>query len=288
MSTILDNLRKASDGKLILCFPGVGSAFAKQNAQTSVIVGKNGKLVLVDCGSNVPQALYEKGIQVTDFDGYYFTHSHSDHVGGVEELLLKSRYVSKKKPLVLITENYQRELWEFTLKGGSEYNETGLLRFGDFVDVVRPRWVQAQPREMFKAEFCGIKFLIFRTMHIPGNVAEWEAAFWSTGLVIEKNVVFSGDTRFDPTLFDHIAGHIAGRLTTIFHDCQLFDPGTVHATFKELSTLPAHVKERMLLMHYGDNWEAHDPQPAAAGFKGWAKPWEVYEFPLLGSGLTEV
>jgi ribonuclease BN (tRNA processing enzyme) len=277
----LDDLRKASEGKLILCFPGVGSAAAKKNAQTSVIIGKNGKLVLVDIGSKIPQALHEKGIKVWDFDGYYFTHSHSDHIGGVEELMLSSRYVAKKKPLVLITENYQRELWEFSLKGGCEYNETGLLRFGDFAEPVRPRWVQSQPREMFKATFCGINFLIFRTMHIPGMVAEWESAFWSTGFLLEHNVLFSGDTRFDTALFDHMAGHMHNRLTTIFHDCQLFDPGTVHATFSELSKLPAHLREKMYLMHYGDSWETHNPQPEAAGFKGWAKPWEVYEFPLF-------
>jgi L-ascorbate metabolism protein UlaG (beta-lactamase superfamily) len=278
---ILNNLRRASEGKLILCFPGVGSAFAKTNAQTSVIVGKNGKLVLVDIGSTIPGELHAKGISVTDFDGYYFTHSHSDHVGGVEELLLKSRYVTKKKPSVLITENYQRELWEFTLKGGAEYNETGLMRLGDFVNTVRPRWVQSQPREMYKAEFCGINFLIFRTMHIPGNVAEWESAYWSTGFLLEHGVLFSGDTRFDETLFDHLAGHMHLRLSTIFHDCQLFDPGTVHATFKELQRLPIHIREQMYLMHYGDTFETHDPQPEAAGFRGWAKPWEVYEFPLL-------
>jgi ribonuclease BN (tRNA processing enzyme) len=283
---ILDNIRKASEGKLVVCFTGVGSAFSKKNSQTSLIVGKNGKLVLVDIGSKTPQALYDKGIKVTDFDGYYFTHSHSDHVGGVEELLLMSRYVTKKKPQVLITENYQRELWEFTLKGGSEYNETGLLRFGDFVDVVRPRWVQSQPREMFKANFLGIDFLIFRTMHIPGNVAEWEAAFWSTGLVIEHNVLFSGDTRYDETLFDHLAGHMWGRLTTIFHDCQLFDPGTVHATFSELQRLPEHIRNRMYLVHYGDTFDTHQPRPEAAGFKGFAQPWEIYEFPAMPSGST--
>lgn len=281
MENILDTVRQASDGRLVICFPGVGSAFAKKNAQTSMIVGKNGKLVLVDMGSKIPQALHEKGIKVTDFDGYYFTHSHSDHVGGVEELLLMSRYVTKKKPQVLITENYQRELWEFSLKGGAEYNETGLLRLGDFVDVVRPRWVQSQPREMYKANFCGIDFLIFRTMHIPGNVAEWEAAFWSTGLLIERSILYSGDTRFDPTLFDHMAGHIYWRMSTIFHDCQLFDPGTVHATFNELKGLPDHIRERMFLVHYGDSFDTH-PDPEASGFRGFAQPWKIYDFPILG------
>lgn len=278
--SVLDNLKRASEGKLIICFPGVGSAFAKKNSHTSMIVGKNGKLILVDCGTSTPAALHEKAISVTDFDGYYFTHSHSDHVGGVEEIFLKSRYVAKKKVSVLITENYQEELWENTLKGGCEYSDAGRLRFPDYAVPVRPRPVNYSPREMFKAEFHGINLTIFRTRHMSGEAAG-DKAFWSTGLIIEKNVVFSGDTQFDHELFNHTAGYVAWRLSTIFHDCQLFEPGAVHATFNELSRLPEHLKERMYLMHYGDTWEAHTPQPQEAGFKGWVKPWEIYEFPVM-------
>ena len=274
---MLNELRKASEGKLILCFVGTGSAFAKRNAHTSVIIAKNGKAILVDCGTSIPPALHANGIKVTDFDGYSFTHRHADHVGGVEELLLMSRYATKTRPSILITENYEEELWNHTLRGGCEFSDAGRLHLSDYADLVRPEPLWFTPREFFKAEFHGIKLRIFRTDHM--RTAPGTKRFWSTGLIIERTVIYSGDTRFDPSLFDQCAGQVAGRLTSIFHDCQLFSPGAVHASLEELNTLPPHIKDRMYLMHYGDNWEFFKSQEM--GFKDFAEPWKFYEFPLF-------
>jgi len=45
---------------LVVCFNGVGSAFAKKNSPTSMILAKNGKVLLVDCGTTIPVVLAEK------------------------------------------------------------------------------------------------------------------------------------------------------------------------------------------------------------------------------------
>ncbi len=273
---MLDQIKKASEAGLVICFAGVGSAFAKKNAQTSMIIAKHGKTILVDAGTTIPVALQAQGIRITDFDAYHFTHSHADHIGGVEELLLLSRYFSKTKPSVIITEVFQDILWEKSLKGGCEYNETGLLRFSDFAHPLRPMWIRAQPREMYHLSVFGIDLILFRTAHIPGNVAQWERAFWSNGLLIDKRVLFSGDTRFDPSLFaDVMNGHPG--ITDIFHDCQLFSPGTVHASYEELKTLPAELRRKIHLMHYGDTYEQVDA--LADGFLGFTQPWHIYRFP---------
>ena len=163
----LDLIKKQSKDQLVLCFVGVGSAFAKKNAQSSLIIAKNGKTILVDCGATIPGALYQQNVDLCSFDYYHFTHSHSDHIGGVEELLLKSRYVNQRKPPVIITDNYGKILWDDSLRGGCENNEGDLLRFSDLAEQIRPWWVSSSPREMYRCKVDDIDLTIFRTKHIP-------------------------------------------------------------------------------------------------------------------------
>ena len=277
----LDEIKKASNGKLVLCFAGVGSAFAKKNAQTSLIIAKKGTTVLVDCGTTIPTELAKQGINIWDFGYYHFTHSHADHIGGVEELLILSRYIAKRKPKFIITEQQYKILWDDTLRGGCEHNEDGLLKFSDLIETVRPSWVQAEPREMYQISIPTedkddpLHLKIFRTAHIPGGVKEWERAFWSTGLLIDNNVVFSGDTRYDDHLLLHLGFTIDKLPKAIFHDCQLFEPGAVHASIAELRIMSPEAKKLTHLVHYGDNFDTFDLGDEFAGF---AKGWEVYKF----------
>jgi len=270
--SFLDDIKAHSMGRAIVVPIGVGSAFAKKNAQTSIVIAKDGVTILVDMGTTIPGALARLGINVWDFDYYHFTHSHADHIGGIEELLLMSRYVAKKKPKVIITEPYFKILWDDSVRGGCEHNEDGLLKFSDLMEPIKPAWMGVSPRERYEIEIEGINLTIFRTAHIPGMVDMWEKGFWSTGVMVDNSILYSGDTRFDLSLFEDLCADIM--VDTILHDCQLFDPGIVHATYSELRTLPKDIRERMYLIHYGDSFE--DIHPKADNFAGYAKPGLIY------------
>jgi len=270
---MLKSIQTASMSKLVLCFPGVGSAFAKKNAQTSLIIAKEGKTILVDCGTTIPTALAAAGVSPFDINYFHMTHSHADHVGGLEEVMLMHRYVAKKKPALIITPQYYDILWDKTLRGGAAHNEAGILKFGDLVDPISPHWVKSRPREMFHINVEGIDLVIFRTIHIPGGVDNWEEAFWSTGLLIDNKVLFTADTRFDPLLFEDMK--FDPETMWCFHDCQLFSPGMVHASLEELQTLEPEVKKRIYLTHYGDTFDQFNVEDEFAGF---AKPWNIYTF----------
>jgi ribonuclease BN (tRNA processing enzyme) len=263
-------------GNLSLFFLGTGSAFAKILNQNNLLVIKGKDHILIDCGNKCSQALHERGIQVPDIQNYLITHSHADHVGGLEEVMMCGRYIARKKPNMVITTEYEKILWEQSLMGGAAHSETGAkLKFKDFWHVIRPSKKRDFPRETWEANIGSINLKMPRTMHIPDRATSWEDSFWSCGLIVDDRVLYSSDTRFDPDLIMGFEDRF--NFDVIFHDCQFFNGG-VHASLEELSTLPQAIKKKMILMHYGDEWQQYRQQAKAAGFHSFAEQGASYNF----------
>ncbi len=271
-------LALTTEGPLALFFVGVGSAFTKRQYQTNLLILKGRDHLLVDCGTKCPQALSGLNINPTDIRNLLITHSHADHIGGLEELALMGRYVTKKKPTMVINETYQHILWDMSLRGGCGYNEEEagvLLSFTDFFDVIRPHWLPDFPRETFNAQVGTINIKTMRTKHIPDSSNDWESSFWSCGVMIDDRILFTSDTKFDAELVNYYNDTF--KLEFIFHDCQFFTGG-VHAGIDELNTFSPAVKEKMYLCHYGDNWEQNESKVRDYGFAGLAKQHCYYIF----------
>ncbi|MBN1897220.1 MAG: MBL fold metallo-hydrolase [Spirochaetes bacterium] len=265
-------------GELSLLFVGVGSAFTKRQYQTNLLIIKGDTNLLVDCGTRCPHALYELGLSVTDIDNLVITHSHADHVGGLEEVALMNRYVAGKKTSIIITKEYQDMLWKNSLVGGCSFNErkdNKFLKFEDFWDVIRPEKLKDYPRETFEARIGSLDIKLFRTKHIPDNSTDWKDSVTSYGIIIDDKVMFTSDTRFDEELV--LSFEKMFNLRSIFHDCQFFTGG-VHASFEELNQLPADIKKKIYLVHYGDNWEKFEKTIENYGFMGLGKQSQYYIF----------
>lgn len=274
-----DKLRLTNDGDLSLFFIGVGSAFSKRHNQNNLLIVKGNDHLLIDCGTKCPQALYDLGLNITDVRNFLITHSHADHIGGLEEICLTNRYGIRKKPKIVINETYQHILWDMSLRGGCAYSEEKagmVLTFADFWDITRPRWLENFPRETLEAEVGGINVKMFRTKHIPDSSDSWETSFWSCGVIIDDRILFTSDTRFDDDLV--ISFENMFNFEAIFHDCQFYNGG-VHASLEEIKTLPPEIKKKMYLMHYNDNWEEFEQKVADYGFVGLTQQWKHYVFP---------
>jgi len=271
-------LSLTNDGTLELTFVGAGSAFSKKYFQNNILVVQGDEHVLIDCGTRAPEALSLLGLSVMDVRNYLITHSHADHVGGLEEVMLVNRYVARKKPTLIATKKYRKFLWEKSLKGGNAYSEKKdgkWLELEDFWNIVEPEPIKGADRDLCFVRLGSLRMDIYRTKHIPDSSPDWKTSSLSYGVVINESVAFTSDTRFDRDLINFLEKNY--KITTIFHDCQLFTGG-VHASLDELATLPPEIKAKMRLMHYGDAALAQPDRATNLGFLGFVEQWHTYTF----------
>ncbi|MBT6892505.1 MAG: MBL fold metallo-hydrolase [Pseudomonadales bacterium] len=267
-------------GDLSLYFVGCGSAFARTLYQNNLLITKGRHHLLVDCGTRCSQALHEAGLHFSQIQNYLITHSHADHIGGLEEVQHFARYVLQRKPNMVINKTYEKILWEQSLRGGSEISENGQLLFGDFWNTQRPKKLSGYPRETFETNVGDINIKMPRTLHFPDKATSWRVCAWSCGVIIDDRIFFTSDTQFDRELIEGYDKRF--NFEVIFHDCQLFTGG-VHSSIDELCTLPKRLRKKIVLMHYGDEWQNFKQQAKDAGFQSWAKQGHTYTFPTPGS-----
>lgn len=263
---IIENNKKLSlknNGDLEVVFIGTGTAFSKNLLNNNFILIKGDAHILIDFGMTGPYALRKNtGLDVLDIQTILVTHSHADHIGGLEQLALMHRYIGRQhdenhKLNMIIPEDYQKILWEMSLRGGMEWNEASSkgnkLKFEDYFNPFRPKILRKDPRIIYEIDYNGIHLEIFKTNHIPDNATSTENAFEAYGLFVDNRIFFSCDTKFDQNLIDIYAD----RSEVMFHDVS-FEKNPVHASLSELNTLSPSIKKKMMLMHYADNWEKYN------------------------------
>jgi len=271
-----------------IVFLGVGAAFTKRNRQSNFLIIQGEHHVLVDCGTLGPLALDDIGLSVSKVQCYLPTHSHADHIGGFEEVALVNRYISNSpnKPQMIIPKDYQDLLWTKSLAGGVEFCESAQgqpLQLTDFFNIHRPKQTELLGRKVWSYQHGSMELVLMRTLHFPDSAVSIDEAQWCCGILVNRRVWISGDTMFDkdyPTQFSSMS-------EVMFHDCQTFQGG-VHASYRELMTLPDEVRSKTYLYHYNDNWD--DPKawvkdsdnftgdPVKDGFMGWTDQQVAYDF----------
>ena len=301
---------------LTLTFLGVGSAFAKRNFQSNALIEawssdpdnqpEPDDTLLLDFGTTGPIALHhlksEPGYGYLDASGrpgfaairrVFISHLHSDHVGGLEELAMRTRFsvphAGEKpfRPQLIGTPELLQRLWEQTLRGGLGVLEGRSAGLEDYFHVqpLHPPGGGSPDCFMMLERY---EFAVFPTHHIQmHHPHDWP----SYGLVMRdvptgEMVLYTGDTRFD---FGNLGGRMS-RARLIFHEVQLDPPAgathaslppaqrppVVHSLLSELRTMPAEIRCKTLLYHYDDEWDDPCYDFVATEFAGFARPRHRY------------
>ncbi len=273
-------LELKNSGNLELFFLGTGSAFSKKFYQTNMLAIKGNNHLLIDCGTLCPLAFQDFKSDITFIRNIFLTHSHADHIGGVEEVGFLNYFGTKKRPSLIIDDKYKKILWEDSLRGGMGYSQTNdghPISFDDYFIQVKPEKVRAG-KHIYESVSIGgkkgIDIKIFDTLHSTAKDSRGRG-FRSKGLVIDGRILITGDTKFDSGLFKKVYEDF--NIEYIFHDCASYK-SPVHTSYGELKTLPEEIRNKIFLCHYDDDATKEDAKKD--GFMGFVKRGYYYNFEI--------
>lgn len=273
---------------------GTGSAFTMKGHQTNFLVKRNGKYLLIDCGTDIRFSLQKVGLSFKDIDAVYISHAHADHIGGMEYLGF-TRYFTRKAmiaaqragqhedplplPTLFCERGLVRTLWDHSLRGGME----GL----EGIDADIDTYFNVHPVDKNGSfEWEGLTFDMVQSLHISAKYCIVD----SFGLMFDdidsdpdnysepRRVFITTDVQFAP---ETAMKAYYEESDVIIHDCETMYKSGVHAHYDDLKTLKPEVKAKMRLIHYQDNvlddWDSWQSRATKEdGFYGFLKPGVVY------------
>ena len=212
-----------------------------------------------------------------DINKLIITHSHDEHIGGLEEVVLMNKFIKGSPTNLIITKKYEKMLWNDSLKGGSGYNirtkDGKYIGLEFYANCIHPRKMNKYKRDTYQYKEGSLNIKLIRTKHIPDNAVSWKESVWSVAVLIDDRILFTCDMKYDRDFIDF--GIKNWNIEYIFHDCQFF-PGGVHAPLEELKQLPPEIRKKIFLVHYGDNYKNFHPEKD--GFIGFCQQMVYYIF----------
>jgi ribonuclease BN (tRNA processing enzyme) len=216
-----------------LTFLGAGDMFSLEQGHNSVFLEFDNTNLVIDFPESNCKQFHKLGKEITDIENVFITHLHEDHINGLQMLGNYFRVYSKRKPVLIFVEELYEELWQ-TLRAGMEPTTAGKKSLEDYFDI---RAID-QSFSLGKQTFSTVK-----TMHVPGMSTH--------GLKVEPYFYYSGDTSLDREYLISLPKEVK----YIFHECHLQnDTLKSHTSLEELLSLPDLIQEKLVLMHYHDQY----------------------------------
>lgn len=254
LKPMLSKIELKNKGNLSFFFIGSGSAFSKTNYQTNLLVIKGDDHLLVDCGTLCSYIMSkEYNTSISDVKNLVLTHPHADHIGGVEEIALVGKYVTKENINLYIPPKFKKKLWNESLRGGIQFSEHGKMKIDDYFKFPDVKLIQKKPFEMFEFNVGSINVKLFRTRHVTTSKTSLHNSQISYGMIFDNRVLFTGDTQFNEIQLRWLLDNYKD-IEVVFQDCDVsgYSKG-VHASYYQLCTMPIKIRAKMYLCHYSDD-----------------------------------
>lgn len=226
---------------------GVGGAFTERFYHNNYCIELNGKTLLLDAGSTLRYSLKSAGFSVNDINYLLISHFHFDHVGGLEELLMK-RYWMKNKPkekIQLILHEKQIQPLQKLLEPSLHNQNLTVQDYAQFITISDNRPVSAGPFQ--------IQFIDTSNLHVNGLQS---FALKVINRDTLHNFLFSADIK--NLKGSNLLDYIDEKTELIFQDTS-YSGNYVHATIQEvLEYYPPALHPKICAMHYEDEVETYN------------------------------